>query len=407
VSDPSASSPSLRRVLVSTASATTAGVLPAFLIGAQAVQLRRDLSFSAGVLGVVVALTWLGAAIASAPMGRVAERIGGSVALRLAAATNGLVMLTMAVVTRSWVSLALLGAVAAVGNALTQPAANLVLARTIPPERYGIAFAVKQSAMPFGTLVAGLAVPVLTLTLGWRWAFAAAGALALVAAASIPRTRVADSARVAELFGASDGAARQRPQLDTPGMVLAVLALGVGLGAATASALASFLVSGSVAAGLREASAGLLLTFGSLLGIASRLLQGTRADRRGSGHLRVVAFMLSGGAAAFAFFALAQPWAYVVGTPLAFAAGWAWPGLFNLAVVRANPGAPGLATAVTQTGTYLGAGLGPLLFGIGVDRFGYSWAWLATAVAALLAAAAVATGRRRLRALGLSTGRLR
>ena len=102
-----------------------------------------------------------------------------------------------------------------------------------------------------------------------------------------------------------------------------------------------------------------------------------------------------------------QPWSYILATPLAFAAGWAWPGLFNLAIVRANPAAPGFATSVTQTGTYVGAGLGPLAFGLIVGHGGYSWAWLATSVAALLAATAVITGRSRLRALGLSTGRRR
>ena len=50
--------------------------------------------------------------------------------------------------------------------------------------------------------------------------------------------------------------------------------------------------------------------------------------------------------------------------PLAFATGWAWPGLFNLAVVRVNPSAPGAATGITQTGTYLGAVVGPVLFGV-------------------------------------------
>jgi predicted MFS family arabinose efflux permease len=79
--------------------------------------------------------------------------------------------------------------------------------------------------------------------------------------------------------------------------------------------------------------------------------------------------------------------------------------LFNLAIVRANPQSPGFATSVTQTGTYVGAGLGPLLFGLIVGHAGYSWAWLATAGVAAAAAVAVLSGRSRLRALGLATGR--
>jgi predicted MFS family arabinose efflux permease len=293
--------------------------------------------------------------------------------------------------------------VAGIGNALTQPAANVLMARTIAPERYGIAFAVKQSAMPFGTLVGGLAVPLVTLTLGWRWAFAFGGVIALAAAASIPRHDASKPASREPEQG--DRAAPARPALDTPMLLLAVLATGVGLGAATASAQTTFLVSGAVQSGLGEGIAGLLLTVGSMLGIASRLANGARADVRGGGHLRVVALMLLGGAAACAMFSLDQPWSYVVATPLAFAAGWAWPGLFNLAVVRANPQSPGFATSVTQIGTYVGAGLGPLLFGLLVGGRSYSAAWLVTATWSALAAVAVFTGRSRLRALGLSKGR--
>lgn len=402
---PDAPAPSLARVLSSTAFATTAGVLPAFLLGSQAVQIQRDLDFGPALLGAAVAVSWAAAALLSPTMGRIAERIGGGRALRAAAVLNGAVMVAVAVLARNWLLLASLVAVAGVGNALTQPAANVLMARTVPPQRHGIAFAVKQSAMPFGTLVGGLAVPLVTLTLGWRWAFAIGGCLALVAASTVPRSR-GTPATGSELSDRTAGR-RARPPLDTPLVLLAVFAVGVGLGAAVASAQTTFLVSGAVESGVGEGLAGLLLTIGSALGIVSRLLNGVRADTRGGGHLRVVAVMLLGGAAACATFAVARPWSYVVATPLAFAAGWAWPGLFNLAIVRANPAAPGFATAVTQTGTYVGAGIGPVAFGLVVNGASYSWAWLATAGAAVLAAAAIVTGRARLRSMGLATGRPR
>ena len=319
VSESAPTPPSFARVLASTAFATTAGVLPTFLLGSQAVQVQRDLDFGPALLGVAVALSWAAAALTSPTMGKAAERIGGGRALRTAAFLNGGVMLLIAVAARNWWELAVLITVAGVGNALTQPAANVLMARTIAPERYGIAFAVKQSAMPFGTLIGGLAVPLVTLTLGWRWAFAFGGAMALVAAVTIPRH---DASRpVPAASEQPDTARRSRPTLDTPMLLLAVLASGVGLGAATASAQTTFLVSGAVHSGLAEGVAGLLLMIGSALGIASRLLNGARADVRGRGHLRVVALMLLGGAVACAMFALDQPWSYVVATPLAFAAG--------------------------------------------------------------------------------------
>ena len=69
----------------------------------------------------------------------------------------------------------------------------------------------------------------------------------------------------------------------------------------------------------------------------------------------------------------------LAGVPLAFGAGWAWPGLFNLAVVLANPASPGAATGITQTGTYMGAVLGPLLFGFLAEHLSFGWSWVVAA----------------------------
>ncbi len=51
------------------------------------------------------------------------------------------------------------------------------------------------------------------------------------------------------------------------------------------------------------------------------------------------------GLAGAALLAVHQPIAYLVATPIVFAGGWAWPGLFNLVVVQANRSAPAAATA--------------------------------------------------------------
>ncbi len=391
---------------MSTALATTCGVLPAFLVGSQAVQLEEDLDFGPALLGATIAISFGVAALFSTSMGGLTERMGGSRSLRLATFVNAGVMLAIAAVVQAWWMLAVLAAVAGLGNALTQPAANVLMARTVPPERHGIAFAVKQSAMPFATLVGGAAVPAITLTLGWRWTFAFAGLAAIGAGATLPDDRRVPRPTAMPSVGPPPPAtATARSRLDTPIPVLVVLAAAVAFGASVASAQTAFLVSGAVEAGVAEGAAGLLLTFGSALGIASRLANGVRADQRGGRHLPVVALMMCGGAAAYLVYAVQQPWAYLVATPLAFAAGWAWPGLFNLAVVRANPHAPGLATAITQTGTYVGAGFGPLLFGVVVAGAGYGWAWASATVAALTAAALTVAGRSlllRRRAAGVS-----
>lgn len=178
---------------------------------------------------------------------------------------------------------------------------------------------------------------------------------------------------------------------------LLMLAVGIGLGAAAAGTLGAFLTNAAVDAGLDAGVSGLLVSAGSAFGIVVRLVVGARADRRGGGHLRVVASMLVLGAVGYACYSTEIPWLLVVATPLAFGAGWGWPGLFNLAVVRENPHAPGLASGVTQTGTYLGAVTGPVVFGAIAESSGYRVAWLVASAAALAAAVAMWAGRSMVR----------
>jgi predicted MFS family arabinose efflux permease len=104
--------------------------------------------------------------------------------------------------------------------------------------------------------------------------------------------------------------------------------------------------------------------------------------------LRVVTLMLAVGVWGFVGLAVDLPIAFVVGSLLAFAAGWGWSGLFVYAVVRAYPEAPAAATGVTQTGFSGGNVFGPVAFGWIVATWSYEAAWLAAgglcAVGALL-----------------------
>lgn len=52
------------------------------------------------------------------------------------------------------------------------------------------------------------------------------------------------------------------------------------------------------------------------------------------------------------------------------------------------------ATGITQTGTYTGGAVGPLVFGIIVERAGYGVAWWIFAGVAVTAVAVMLVGRR-------------
>lgn len=375
------------RPLVAVVLVVISGALPVFLVGGVSVQMRHDLDFGEAALGVAFGVFFVAAALTSAVLGRVAERLGPHRSMRASAASSALVLLAIAVLARSYPALVALLALGGTANALAQPAANVFLARTVPPSRLGIAFALKQSGIPASTLLGGLAVPALALTVGWRWAFVAGSLMAavgvLLVAPAAPPTR------------ATDAAARPRARLALG--PLAVLGVGIGFGAAAAGSLGAFLVNAAVAAGMAEGTSGVLVSVGSATCIAVRLVAGARADKRGSGHLLRVAAMLVLGSAAFAAYATQRPLVLVVVTPLAFGAGWGWPGLFNLAIVRANPDAPGVASGITQTGTYFGAMAGPVLFGAVAERWSYASAWWLASGLALAAAATITAGRVLLR----------
>jgi MFS family permease len=392
-----------RRVLAAGTISTTVSVLPAFLTGAVNVQLRADLAITESRVGLAITAFFSTAALGSLVLGRAAERLGASTAMRTGLVISVATLLGVALGARSAWTLTFVLLAGGVANALTQPSANLLLAERVRPERLGLGMALKQAGMPGATLLGGLAVPAVALTVGWRWAYVAGAGLALVALALVPSGRTARPTLRAENLSARAGGGEDPPRPirsgrpDQPTWLLVLLSSAACLGAAAAGALAAFLVSGAEAAGLAEGPAGLLLTAGSALGIASRLVHGWLADRGRLDPLRRVTLLLAIGAAGYALLALHAPAAYLVGTPVAFAFGWSWPGLFNLAVVRANPGAPAAATGTTQTGVYVGALAGPAGFGLLVDRGGYDLAWAVTAAVSLAAAIVLVEGRRRLR----------
>lgn len=361
----------------------TAGVLPGFLTGGLAVQIRGELGFGQGALGFAVAVFFAASALASAVSGRVVERVGSSSGMRLAAAVSAASLLAVSVLAGSWWGLVVCLVLGGAGNAISHPASHLLLAREVPQGRQGLAFGVKQAAIPAATLLAGLAVPLVATTIGWRWAFAGGAALALCVALLVPRGR--EEGMRSRVKAARAG--------DVPLAPLVLLALGIGLGSAAANPLGAFVVESAVAAGIEVGAAGLLLALGSAVGIGVRVVFGHLADKLESGRLRLVAGMLGVGTVGFVLLASGVVPLLVIGVVLAFAAGWGWPGLFNFAVVKSNPRAPAAATGITQTGASSGAAVGPLAFGLLVEGTSFGTAWLVSGTVALVAAAAILVGR--------------
>jgi MFS family permease len=354
-----------------------------FLVGGLAVQIRDELDLPVSRLGVLTAVFFAASALLSSPAGRLAEGTGAALAMCAGALTAALALGGIALAPSEAVLVTAL-AIGGCSGAICQVASNLYLANSTDPTRQGLAFGIKQSAIPAATLLGGLAVPLVALTVGWRWAFAGGSALALLVAGSVLAARRGGARR---MWSGARG-----PEVGLGALI--VLAAGGGCGSAAANALGTFLVDSSVAAGAAEGTAGLIAAAGSAVGLATRVGVGWLADRASSGRLLWVAGLLGGGALGYALMATRSPTLLLPATALCFAGGWGWPGLFNFTIVIRNRRAPAAATGVTQAGVYLGGVLGPLLFGLVAERATYAAAWAAASAVALVAAGAIVVGRR-------------
>lgn len=371
------------RAVIGAVATSTASVLPVFLTGALAVQISGELGFDPAGLGVVVALYFGVSAFTSLPIGWIVERVGPTTTSRIAVVGAATLMLAIAFGARSYALLVTILLCSCWCNVMGQLSSNLTLARFVPANRLGLSFGFKQSCVPAATLLSGLAVPTLALTVGWRWAYVVGAGLALLALPFTPRSPEPYVRTKVDPADRATGA-------------LSVIGLGAGLGAASAGALGVFLVASAVDQGVDPGLAGLVLTLGSVVGLVLRLLHGWLADRRTGGHINVVAASMLLGAIGVGLLAVPGPVALVVGTVLAFGLGWAWPGLLQFAVVRLNPSAPAAATSVVQVGTYAGAFLGPMVFGLLATHSSFGTAWMACAAMMVVAAVAMLVGRRML-----------
>lgn len=363
---------------------TITGGMPVFLLGALFAQLQGDLDAPAWVLGVAVAWYWAVAAVVSMLSGRVISRIGSRTATVLSIAGAVASLLGSAFLAPTWIALVLWAGLGGAANSLGHPASNHLMSLKVPAERLATAFGVKQAAVPFAAFLAGLAVPAVALTLGWQWGFglsAVLGAVLLVLFLRFGPRRAPGSVR------------KRGPHVPLPGPLLRYLLLmstATTIGAAAAGAASAFAVTAGIQRGIPDALAGILLSAGSLLGAVARTVAGRVADRTGGRiALPLTAALLASGAIGTALLAVDATWAFAIGALLALGPGWGWTGLTHFVVSRVSGAATPSATGIVQTGSYLGSGGGPLVFGLAFAAVGtgagHTLVWLPVAVAQVVA----------------------
>jgi MFS family permease len=362
--------------------------VPSLVLGALAFDMRDDFPLGAAEIGAGVSVFYLLSTVSTrlampmlgraSPLGMTRAGLALSSAAVLAAALLG-------------TKAALLGmcGVAGLANGVATPSANLLIALTVPARRQGLAFGLRVSAVPGAAAIAAAgAYAVAHTSLGWRefcgtLALVLVGILAASCAGSSPRLP-ASRARGAEARGGSLTSLR-------------LLAWGGLLAATACSVLSPFLVEGLIAAGANPGDAALLLGVGAWVGVATRISAGVVADRYPDPirHVSSASLMMVAAAAGMVGLALGRGTPVLAGATLVtFGIGFGWPGLLHHAAITLHPHHMVRATSYMQMGTYVGALLGPVGFGLLVQLDSYRLAWLVTAGVAMMGGVMLVLARR-------------
>lgn len=346
-----------------------------------------DIGVPASLVGIFVALSYLGAMIGSLVSGTLVQRDG---AIRISQACLVLCALGLACVAAGHPAMVVAGALLiGAGYGPVTPASSHVLARTTPPSMMSLVFSIKQTGVPLGGVAAGALVPPMVLWGGWRFAaLAVAGACLASVALVQPLRREMDADRDPTLrLSMGSGLEALRSTMRDPGLKrLAMCSLCF---AAIQLCLMTYLVTYlTQAVGYTLVAAGLMLAVAQVGGVVARVGWGAIADRWGRPMrvLAIIGFGMGVGAVGASTFTPSMPVAWVGVVCVVFGAtAIGWNGVYLAQVARLAPaGQASLATAGSLFFTYAGVLVGPpvfaMLVGMGV---GYPAAFVVMAVPAV------------------------
>ncbi len=356
-----------------------------------------DLQLPTSLVGTYLSLVYVGAATAALLGGGLVLRVGALRLSQVSLLACALGLLLGLVPATAVVALA--AVVLGCGYGPITPASSHVLARTASPARLGLTFSIKQTGVPAGAALAGLAVPPLALAFGWREAVAAVAVLAVVitlAAQPLRRELDADRHRGAR-FSLAHFAAALRLVIASPALrtMAAVSFVYAGMQMCVSGFIVAYLAE-EVGVGL--VTAGIGLTVANVAGVAARIGWGAFADRVLSPRttLALLGAMMAVAAAVSATFSAVWPLSAMLLVVAALGAtAIGWNGVFLAETARVSPpGQTALATGGCLFFTYVGVVCSPLAFGM-LQRASGSYALCFAVAAAVCAAVALALMLRR------------
>ncbi|PTB94236.1 MFS transporter [Marinobacter sp. B9-2] len=315
-------------------------------------------------VGFQISLIYTSGAFISAQAGTLVNRFGGCTVSQAAMVLGALGCLVIA--SGSLLLMAFGSVLIGISYGLTNPAASQILNRLTPSHRLGLVFSIKQTGVPLGGVLAGLALPGIAILVGWRGAlFVISGIGLLMAILLLPLRSNWDQNRdrsvrlSSSLFGGPVLVWRSAP--------LRALALMGFCYSAIQLSLMSFLVTLLVEDALWSiVAAGVAASVVQGFGALARIFWGALADKLDKGLEILVVIGLITIVSSLTILTLSPEWpaSLVIIVMTAFgAAAIGWNGVFMAEVVKAAPqGHEGTATGGALTYTFAGVVLGPSLY---------------------------------------------
>lgn len=340
-------------------------ILPSFLVGALAVDIRREFDFSDTVAGLAFSGFWLVASLSAVPFSRLVTRVGVDAALRLAATITILLTSGIAIIGHGVIPFIVLLVLAGAATALATPAVNVRVMSVVSPRRQAFAITAAGASPVLSLMAAGIIAGVLGPVVAWQWIFG--GVAVVLAGLVIIRRRSAGSPSP----GASSRGPIERPRL----LPLVRVMILIGAGNAVVGAATSFLVLAAPGSGVQPTVAALVVGIVSATSIAVRLVLAATVDRTRSDPLPLVTGLIAAGVVGLVLIGTGVPWAYFAGMVLVLVPGWSWVSLLLFGVLARYRHAVAAASGVVQMVFFVGGVIGPLGMGLALTALPYAAAW--------------------------------
>jgi len=348
----------------------------------------RTTGLAAEQVGIFVGIVYVAASFSSLVSGDMVRRWG---AIRMSQASLVLCALGLAAAATGAPAMILLAAVLiGLGYGPVTPASSHILVRSTPSHRLGLTFSLKQTGVPLGGMMAGLAVPPLILVLGWQVTAAVLAGLCLVATVVTQTIRAGlDDDRDPRRAISAAAPLRSLMQVFSTPAIRDIGVCSFFFGAMQLCLTTFLVIYLTTAHGMGLALAGSVLAVAQVAGVVGRIGWGWLSDRFIRPRLLLGLLGLAMGSAGIAFAMAGASWpifAFMAVALVFGASAIGWNGIFLAEVAHLAPSGQAAAiSGATLFLTYAGVVVGPPAFAQVVARTGsFPFAYLAIGILMVL-----------------------